>query len=355
MFGLVASSYRAEAIAAMESEIGDPAHPITQDFLNALAKLQINADPSWEPPAYDPANPKAWQDYWHKRQEHERELTQQALARTAAALPQKIGRARALTVQGLTESSDLLNATTASEMRRQLIAVWSELPEQKKLELIQYQWPLIASPEMLPILKDFVSGPAPPFRTEASMARDAALKHIFDLSHEDGRALILRDLRDPKAQPSVSLVKLLSSDEVRPIVDEALARIEKEDARELDYHLLELFGNQSAAVPVERVFNAHLGEWACDAQDAMLQYFLRVDPEFGTKAVQASLAARKTTGCYRMLLQDLGKSLAKVEQLAISELDDADLEVANDAALALGKWGTAKAEAALWARLKRFH
>ena len=30
-------------------------------------------------------------------------------------------------------------------------------------------------------------------------------------------------------------------------------------------------------------------------------------------------------------------------------------EVANDAALALGRWGTAMAEAALWVRLKRFH
>ena len=43
------------------------------------------------------------------------------------------------------------------------------------------------------------------------------------------------------------------------------------------------------------------------------------------------------------------------EQAAITVLDDQDLEVANDAALALGRWGTAKSEDALWARLKRFH
>jgi hypothetical protein len=77
----------------------------------------------------------------------------------------------------------------------------------------------------------------------------------------------------------------------------------------------------------------------------MLRYFLKIDPEFGTKMVQASLAARKVTGCYRMLLQDLGSSLPKVEPIAIGTLDDSDLEVANDAALALGRWGTAKAEA----------
>jgi hypothetical protein len=355
MFGLFGSSYRAEAIAAMQREISDPDHPMTQDFLHALTRLQINADPAWEPPTYDPAHPKVSQEYWQKRQAHERDLMQAAVSATAAALPQKTGRARALTVQTLTESSDLLSTATASQMRKQLIAVWAELPERTKLELIQYRWPLIAGPEMLPILKEFVSGPTPPFRTEPAMARDAALKHIFELSPDEGRALILRDLRDPRAQPSISLVKLLSADELRPIVQEAVARIEKNDARELDYHLLELCGDQSAVGEVEHVFTDHLGQWACDPQDAMLRYFLKFDPEFGTKMVQASLAARKATGCYRMLLQDLGPSLPKVEPIAISTLDDGDLEVANDAALALGRWGTANAEAALWARLKRFH
>src|ERR1700746_1872944 len=106
---------------------------------------------------------------------------------------------------------------------------------------------------------------------------------------------------------------------------------------------------------MKAVFNNHLGQWACDPQTAMLRYFLRLEPEFGAKAVQASLAARKMTACYHFLLQGLGDALHKVEPLAISALDDTDLEVANDAALALGHWGTKSAEAALLARLKRFH
>jgi len=355
MFGLFGSPYRAEAIAAMQRELNSPDHPITQDFLHTLTKLQIEADPSWNPLEYDPEHPNVSQEYWRKRQAHERELMQGAMTATSAALPQKTGRAHALTVQVLAESSDLLNSAAASQMRKQLIAAWGDLPKKTRLELIQYRWPLIAGPEMLPILVDFVSDPAPPFRTEEAIGRDAALKHIFDLDPVAGRSLILRDLRDPKAQPSISLVKLLSSEELRPVMQEAVRRINKNDARELDYHLVELIGDESALGPVEAVFNDHLGQWACDPQGAMLRYFLRLDPKFGARAVQASLAARKATGCYRMLLQDLGKSLPKVEQVAISALDDADLEAANDAALALGRWGTAKAETALWTRLKRFH
>jgi hypothetical protein len=162
-------------------------------------------------------------------------------------------------------------------------------------------------------------------------------------------------LRDPRAQPSISLVKLLSADELRSIVQDAVGRIEKNDARELDYHLVELFGDELALAGIKTVFNDHLGQWACDPQTAMLRYFLRLRPEFGVRAVEASLAARKVTGCYHFLLQELADALPKVEPQAISELNDIDLEVANDAALALGHWGTASAEAALWARLKRFH
>jgi hypothetical protein len=355
MFGLFSSPYRAEAIAAMEREIKGPDHPITQDFLHMLTKLQINADTSWNPPVYDPLHPEISQEYWRKRQAHESELMQAAIVPTLAALPQKTGRAHALTLQALAESSDLLNPTTVLQIRKQLIAAWGDLPEKTKQELIQYRWQLIAGPDVLPALKEYVSRPAPPFRTMDAMARDAAIEHIYDLDAAEGRLLILRDLRDPRAQPSISLVKLLSTDELRPIVQEAVGRIEKNDARELDYHLVELYGDASALSGMKTVFNDHLGQWACDPQTAMLRYFLRLEPEFGVKAVEASLAARKVTGCYHFLLQELGNALPKVESLAISSLNDTDLEVANDAALALGHWGTASSEVALWARLKRFH
>ena len=355
MFGIFGSPYRAEAIAAMQREVQNPDHPITHDFLYSLTKLQISADTSWDPPTYDPAHPEASQEYWRKRQAHERELMQAAIAPTVTALLQKTGRARALTAQALAESSDLLNAATGSQIRKQLIAAWGDLPEKTRLELIQYRWPLIAGPEMLPILKDFVSRPAPASRTMDAMARDAAIQHIYDLDAAEGRSLILRDLRDPRAEPSISLVKLLSIEEVRPMVQEAVERIEKSDARTLDYHLVELFADASALPRMKTVFNAQLGQWGCEPQTAMLRYFLRLEPEFGAKVVEASLAARRVTGCYHFLFGELGDALPKVEPLTIIALNDADLEVASNAAAALGHWGTASAEPALWARLKRFH
>src|ERR1019366_7350283 len=102
-------------------------------------------------------------------------------------------------------------------------------------------------------------------------------------------------------------------------------------------------------------FEEHLGQWACDPQSRMLRYFLRVAPDYGAQQVRASLSARKGTGCYRFLLQELGDRLPAAQQSAIEALDDPDPEVVQDAAIALGRWGTADAEAPLWARLERLH
>ena len=56
--------------------------------------------------------------------------------------------------------------------------------------------------------------------------------------------------------------------------------------------------------------------------------------------MDASIHARKSTGCYRQLPQDLGISLPVGQSVAIKALNDPDSEVAQDAAPALGRWGT---------------
>lgn len=374
VFGLFGSPYRGEVIAAMERGINAPDHPITQDFLSMFTTLQIAGEaPPVDPPA-DGGGLQNWRESWRKMEARERAVKKAALTAMAAALPRKVGRARALTLEALaTEKSDLLDKETASHMRKQLIAEWASLPDETRQALIRDRWPPLAGPEALPILRELVSLPAPHFGNEDSFAcygltqlqcsvvttRNAALKRIFDLDPAEGRSLILRDLSDPKAQPSISLVKLLSSAELRPVVQQAIQRIETSDARPWDYSIVELFGDKSAVGSLKarfKVDNDHVPEGMCVPYAVpMLRYFLRVDPKAGAREVQALLGARKVTGCYPTLLEDLGKSLPTVEQLAIRDLDDTDLQVSTSASRALGRWGTAKAEPVLWARLRRFH
>src|SRR5262249_11521887 len=84
-------------------------------------------------------------------------------------------------------------------------------------------------------------------------------------------------------------------------------------------------------------------------------YFLRVAPAYGAQEVAATLRNRQDTGCYRSLLNDLDDKFAPAQQTALDALHDPDLEVVQNAVLALGHWGSAEAEAPLWARLERFH
>lgn len=390
MFGLFGSPYRAEAIAAMQREITSPDHPITQDFLTVFTKLQllqIAGKVPREPPMDDPAAMRKFYGSLDNIQAHEPQVRKAALTASAAALPHKTGRAHALTLVTLaTEKSDLLDKETAAQIRRQLIADWSNLPEKTRADLIQTGWPPLDGTEALPILRGIVSQPPPHFGNAGGFAcygtsldqcsvvtsRNKALTRIFELDPAEGRSLILRDLSDPEAQPSLSLVKLLSSAQLRPFVQRAVRRIESSgqvrpvvpspayietnDARPWDYYFVEEFADKSDLRSLETKFkveNDHLPKGGCFGYTIpMLRYFLRVDPKVGTREVQALLDAGK---CFPRLLEDLGSSLPKVEPLAISALDDPDLEVSTSAAGALGRWGTAKAEPALWARLTRFH
>jgi hypothetical protein len=101
--------------------------------------------------------------------------------------------------------------------------------------------------------------------------------------------------------------------------------------------------------PIKTAFERRIGNWACDPQAHMLRYFLRVAPAYGAKEVAASLQARKSHGCYRLLLQELGDELPRADRIAIKALNDPDPEVEEDAALALRHWGPPDAEPALWA------
>lgn len=73
--------------------------------------------------------------------------------------------------------------------------------------------------------------------------------------------------------------------------------------------------------------------------------------------MEKALAERHATGCYRSVLSDVA-ALAPgpdVERLAVVHLHDPDPEVAADAASALGHYGSASAEGALWRRMREWH
>jgi len=349
MFGLYGSPYRQIAIDTMRSELAAPGHAITREYLDTLTNLQVNAEPQWDPPA---PNAQETQAFWLSRRTHEQELMKAAIAAVLEGLPRKTASARALTLDGLLNASDG-NAGLAATVRPALIAAWADLPAETQAELIQYRWPAVAGRDMLPILRKILAEPISESRTPAGMMRSAAIRRLYDFDPAAGREAILKDLQSEAGQPDFALVKLLPKDDLVRAARKAAER--NGGWSDLDLALVDGYADESVLATVRAHFEKNAAEDECGPPPAALRYYLRVAPEYGARQVAAALASPKNRSCYRSLLEGLGDQLPAVQQIALGALDDPDPEVARDAVVALGRWGSKDAETALWDKLKRFH
>lgn len=212
---------------------------------------------------------------------------------------------------------------------------------------------------MLPILRRiFSSDQANISPNEGAQLRNFALRRLYELAPDEGRKLILEELRRPN--PSVNPVTLgLLPDETLPELDETL--VENLEKRRGDLfilsQLIERYATASVSPRVKAFYSDKAGQWACSIQSSLLAYFLRVDAAMGIELVKQALAAGpKYTGCYASLFVDVAKlrTPPELEVLAIEHLDDPDPKVVFSAASMLGQHGSAGAEKPLWQRLEKW-
>jgi len=130
-----------------------------------------------------------------------------------------------------------------------------------------------------------------------------------------------------------------------------------EKSEEVDAELIERYANSQAFPQVRSIYETGPLDIGCSGRDALLRYFLRINPDYGAQMVAESLKERVKTGCFRTSLSAMGKFIRqqKLQDVAIAALDDPAPEVARDAANALSEFGSAAAEDALWRRLEQFH
>ncbi len=307
--------------------------------MRTLVNLQIGGDPAWD------------EAPWGWGRPHESELTQTEVQKLVAGLPRKSPNTRAVTLETVLLAEDGDEAVLKT-IRPALIAAWDDLPLESRRVLITSHWRAICAPEMLPVLRHIVAEPPPPrYDSNIIQIRNAALKRLNEFDPAAAGRAIAADLLDPNADPSVDVVELLRKEDVAPAIPAALERIRTDRARNLDYYLLDRYANATFLALVQAAFNPRDAFWP--RRDGLLRYFLRVDPAYGLRQLQATLQASERR--YYDIFARLGDELPRVQQLAIQVLNDPDPEVAVDAAGALGKWGAADAEPALWARLEQFH
>jgi hypothetical protein len=355
-FGLFGSPYRATAIEAMKTALLDPRHPVTQEFVQVLALLEIQSDPKYQLPKYDEKNKEALTKAREAKMEALNKLIARHMSDAATVLQRKTAQARAVTANELLQANVALDPVVKAELQQMLLASWASLPVRRQNELIEYRWEQIGGPELLPILRQIAKGPSHHNPQTEQPDRASALRRMYEIAPGEARNLILREISNPTGDIGVNVLGMLPERELPQIEQPLIAKLQARSANDVEYQLLERYASARALAEIQSVYEAHRGEWACAPQDAMLRYFLRVNPEYGVDHVRDAMGRRKVTGCYKFQLTGLKEDIRRpeLERLAIAALNDPSPEVATDAAEALRQYGSQKAEAALWTRLEKF-
>ena len=365
-FGLVGSPHRAPVVSEMERLLDAPDQPVSDAFIRALSLLSFtmrNPAPLPPYPAQDqPQQIALWQKLFNERQEKYAEMTSDYVTRLAAAVSDKRGPAQAISFQTIIEfCSTLTQEKTSPELTaaRERIAgalpsIFGELPSAAQYSLLDSDWAQIASPSMLPVLRRVYEKT----QDDDRGLRDRALQRIYELSPEEGRRLILDEVR--RAHPRVGIGVLgLLPEHTLPELDDVLAGNLEGNFDELQSALVERYASPAVAARIRAAYGDKGGKMGCAIQAPLLAYFLRVDAPQGAELVRQALAARgpKDSRCYDTLLGDVASLYMspELEVMAIETLSDSNIEMVAHSASLLGRYGTANAEEPLWRRFEEWH
>lgn len=380
-FGLIGSRHRELVIRDMENAINSPAQAVTSHYISTLALLEFTRRAGAAPPYPSNGTEEQFnqrQAVMDQRSSAYEELRSQYLRRLVLAIPQKQGQARAISLQALLDFHLELttDASQWSTLLSSLPDVFTQLTLEEQLRLLKYQWRPIAGPAMIPVLREVLNYSYKKTRGtqedlfgfnqfEQEDLRSTALRRLHELSPEEGRRLILEEIRRPASRVDRQVLRSLP-DETLPELNAVLLSNLQEARRTNNWFtdvvsaLIERYATDEILSPVQAIYEDPASDkWDCDGEAALVAYFLRVAPAVGAEHLKRVLSARNKgyPRCYTDVLKkvaDLHMS-GEVEDIAVAALDDANAEVVSQAASVLGSYGSGAAEKALWQRLEKLH
>jgi hypothetical protein len=341
-FGLIGlpESVHPKAIAAMNKLILDPDFPISSWFLITLSTLQVVAD---EP---------------GKQQAERARLSDVDWESALEALPAKRGMARAATVQTLLGSQP---KTMTSQMKGDLGGILtvglSDLPLERQVSTLEWDWDLIKSPSLLPTLQQLAKRPLkdPGSNVSTTYAtrelKSIALERWYQLDPDGARQEAIRQIGS--AHPSMTaetldFLEIESLPQFEGIWAEAFAAATDYQTEIVFASLLAHYGSGAAVAIVRLKAEAQIGEWACAPQGAALGYLAKFDPASARPLIERAVQERGPgkSACNHSIFQDIAHYShdPMIGEVAIRALDDDDLEVTMDALIYLMSYGDASAE-----------
>jgi hypothetical protein len=362
--GLLGSPHREYALEMMEARLAAPDQPVSVEWLYVMTRLSMasGTDALGKPTSNDG---RQWREYWRRYQDLYGRFQEKYAALLAQSIQQKTGRAKAVSV------NTLLDLKWDRTKLPDVATYFNDLPRQQQLQLLEHRWKQIAGESMLPTLRrlygrspDKSEGGNAGENYEVSEINALALRRIYELAPEEGRRLILAEMRRPSPragrQGSGGLALTILPDETLPELDSVfMENFEKGENSETHSALIERYGSPNLFPRVRALLDEQVGKMACFEQSRLLAYCLRVDPSGTEDLIRRALAARgkDDTRCYTNVFREVGglRASQELEKLAIEFLGDPDPEVVIDAAVMLGQSGSAGAEEPLWRRFEQWN
>jgi hypothetical protein len=358
--GLAGSLHQAQVVQELERQMTASDTAITGDYLYTLAKLklQLENQPLSPYPEHDTQQQKIWQERMQAQDKELTELQDALFEKTAGLVSTKQGRARAETVEALLlrparGSQDIkpLTALPGTEIASAFLA----LSPDQQWSLLSTFWERLRVPAMATALETIIAEP----EIRHQMLRDAALQRLYDLDPAEATPYILDEIKHPHVDNGMFTVKAKTlgvlSKETLPELDQILAaRLERKGSHTmpLDAQLIGRYSTKAILPRVKSVYQTAPGHWDCVTEDGFVLYFLRTEPEYGVQRLAAAPSFCMTESIPAVMKM---KRWVEIESSIIAQLNNPDLNRARQAAETLSKYGSTKAEAALWERLRRFH
>jgi hypothetical protein len=280
----------------------------------------------------------------------------------AAALPNKAADARAKSLETLLYLGRTLGyieipTEILSAAQGEMAADFRSLPPGDQNYVLRHLWPEIKGRSMIPVLKDVVESG---FVPASNWPQSVALRRLYELSPEEARPYILRELRSEYPHIDIAVLGLLPEKELPELDQLSLSRVEKSQDNG-DRVVATAFVQRYASAAIEkdlRPFAAeNIGKMECESEANLLSYFLRVAPTDGNNMLQAAMHAQGRLGCRDTLLRRLAtiRMSPEVEQAAIVALSDSDSSVALEALNVLSEYGSAGCKAAILRAFGEWH
>jgi hypothetical protein len=364
--GLFGAPDREYVVKQMESRLAAPDQQVTASYLRTLGILSVYL----QHPEFRPLPTRELKGTLNSGGEMSRhaDLIDAASAWYAevisAALPEKTGQARAITLAERLGNEFAASAGAARAVsREQLAGNFLQLPAERQEGLLGSQWSSVASPAMIPALRQLAERSI----TASASVSDLALRRFADLAPEEARSVILREIGNPPEGASLKTLGRLPDDEL-PELDEILAAnldatgdLEARgdfNAAGIRAELVHRYASKKNASRVLQSVSGRLTRLACRTQAAVLAYFLRVDDNgTGVTLLDRALTARASSGACRTslgLIADL-RMTPIVEARAVANLDGNDPGLVIDAIETLGRHGSPASLAPLRAGFERWH